>query len=201
MNVRGYKFIIVLLAIAMPILACSGSGATQEPQYANEYERLQALNGTGDDGELDVDDSAFVIAMSYVATLEGIRAAANSAPGTFVMAKGDFMVFVWPAGEYPAFAVMDIFAQKPVEHFLIKMGGQGQKVDLHSMTDLIDYMENTGWIDVPKKQVPKFLAAALESQQTWVATMGTATLPTFILLPTWVDPDDILREIYPEIDT
>ena len=200
MTIRGNKFhamLFFLTAIAVLVSGCSSS-TTPEPQYANEYERLQALNGTGD---LDVQDQTFVIGLTYAATLEGLRAAASGAPGTFAMGLNDYVAFFWQSGNYPAFVVIDVMAEKPIENFALKMGGSGQVTDIRSMTGLINYMKDSGWVDVSKNQVPRWVAAAAESQTTWIAAMGTSTLPTFILLPTWVDVDDILEKYYPEIDT
>jgi hypothetical protein len=200
MKIWGTKLYIVLAVVILTTLACGTQAAwTPAPTpYGQPSDADREQSDNFDEIE-DPDESSFVLGLTYAATMEGLKAAVAGNAGTFVMSKGNFMAFFWEVGKYPAFTVMDITVEKPIEYFLTDLGGKGVKADLKGVSDLINYMKDTGWQSVPKGYIPKFVVDAIQSQPTWLAMMGTELLPTFILLPTWADPDEVIAEYYPEI--
>lgn len=185
------RLITIVLVFALGIAACAYPAEpmpTYEPEPEPESEPEPAPEQPAPM------ESTFIVALAYITTLQGLQAAASGAAGTFVLSDGKFLLFVWEQSGYPAFALLNMATAKPVEEFLLNASGNGALTDYKSMGEVVNYVRSLGWIDVPKGQVPKFIVEALASNASWMALTSMDYLPTFILMPSDMDPMNLFPE-------
>lgn len=171
--------LFVLLIVTMLLTACSGSECNAPPCSGPAPE-----------------DTAFIIALAYSPTIQGMYRAATGASGTFVLSNDDILMFVWQEKMHPAFAMIQMSSKTPVGDFALNAGGNGTVADIRSMGELVRHLQDNGWIKVPSGQVPKWIVEALSSQAAWMSLVSVEMMPTFVLIPADMDPMDIIN---PEI--
>ncbi len=113
-------------------------------------------------------------------TFAGLQAAMRAAPGSFIMEKGQLILFAWPrAGEY-AFAIL---GKDPA---LAAPDLNGLKVNTLSLTMMVKSLQDGGWKYMLPAQVPVWLANSLSMLTVEMAMTSLRTLPSVFLVPAFM---------------
>jgi hypothetical protein len=144
-------------------------------------------------------NSGVVPALTYLATIEGMKAAAEGAPGTMMLSDGNLLVFIWEQGNKLAFSVVRLNSASAIEEFTLQGGGEATRLNIFSMADLVEHLESIGYQRFYPRDLPKWITAAMETQATWFNAIGLKAMPTILLVP--VNELDPLPTLYPRIDS
>lgn len=89
-----------------------------------------------------------VIPLQPSATMQGIRAALNAAPGTAVLWKDNLTLVVWRVAEGFGFACFDCSVGDPIALFFRLTGGKGNYVLPKTMSEITSALKQNGWQEV-----------------------------------------------------
>lgn len=174
-----YKVLLILAIFTLAVQACGSAVPPAEDTYYGVY----------------------AAALAYNQAVPGLRAAISGEAGTVAMAKNNLIILIWQYKQLPVFVVLDISTKQALSNFLVEARGNATVMGIDSMGSLVRALQDEGWIDIPRGQVPHFLLSALESQMSWLNIMGVETLPTFVIIPAGIDPDEIIESFFEEIET
>jgi hypothetical protein len=136
---------------------------------------------TGCSAAVTTTTSAHTAALGAQETFRGLQAVMRSAPGTFVMERGELLLMAWPRkGEY-AFAVLSKTG--------VGSNLSGLKVNTFSLSEMMKSLETDGWKFITPKAVPAAIADSLKALTVEMALMSMRSLPSVFIVPvTLFDP-------------
>lgn len=119
--------------------------------------------------------------VSPLATIEGMRAAFNGAQGTFMMQNGQAVIFAWPNGGSWSFSIVGAGEQAL----------KGMRTATVSFSQMVKFLESTGWSYIDKSAVPTAIAQALMAYTAEMALTAMQSLPTVLIVPAMLLPTPI----------
>jgi len=115
------------------------------------------------------------VALGAGETIKGMQAAMQSAPGSFIMANGEQLLFVWPKGQNYALAALNAGSADQ----LIGASRAGAV----TLTEYVKALESGGWRIIQPAAVPAGIAQALTAYSVEMAITALQGLPTVFMLP------------------
>lgn len=122
--------------------------------------------------------------MSPATTFWGMIQTIKQAPGSFILAKDQLLIFSWAIKEGgQAYAMIN--SQVPsqaIPNFLQEAGGNGSFVNLKDMDQIMKCLKENGWKAIPPLAVPEIIRMAIIQGYAWMIQLSNS-LPTFVFVP------------------
>ncbi len=122
--------------------------------------------------------------VNFYSTVQGMRAAAADAPGTFIYAGNNLYLMAWPIknGNY-AFSVIN--QSGAITDSLIKQAN-ATGVTIYTMSDLVRWVESQGWTRTLGKDLPVGIGQVLLGQVMASVASGSRAFVTVLFFPAGV---------------
>lgn len=118
--------------------------------------------------------------VSFYRTVNGLRAAAADAPGTFIYSGNGLWLIGWPQGKGYAFSVLSQ-AGDVTSNLLKQANATGTTI--YTMADLVKWVEAQGWQRTLGRDLPPPIRQTLLGYTMAAVASGSRTFITVMAIP------------------
>lgn len=118
--------------------------------------------------------------VSFYRTVNGLRAAAADAPGTFIYSGNGLYLIGWPQGKGYAFSVLSQAGD--VTQSLLKQAN-ATGTNIFTMSDLVKWVESQGWTRTLGQDLPPQIGQTLLGYTMAAVASGSRAFVTVMAFP------------------